>query len=352
MNRAARIVPAMRSAVSRRTFLHGSATAAGVLALAGSLPRGASAEETLVWYTGSAVEAVDDWVELFTKQSGIPCEYYRAGGLKIAQKFEQEVKAGQVGCSLIGSGLVGLLMQWIDRGLLLEYQSPEHVHYPEDATIPGYAWPIKADPMVMIYNTEVLTADEAPKHWEEILDSKWKGQMTMSDATSSSGALNWYASLRKAFGVEFMEALAEQDVLVRTGSGEVVNTVVSRERPLAAMVHQYHSLAAANKGAKLRVITPEEGVPVGYTYLSIAADGPTPEAAKKFIDFALGQEAQTVWQNNHFTLSLRDDAPALGHEYGAVPLSQVKRLASSRDDHLEYFEQNAMLADEWSLLFK
>ena len=56
MNRAARIVPTMRSAVSRRSFLHGSAAAAGVLALAGSLPRGASAQETLVWYTGSAVE--------------------------------------------------------------------------------------------------------------------------------------------------------------------------------------------------------------------------------------------------------------------------------------------------------
>ena len=58
-------------------------------------------------------------------------------------------------------------MQWIDRGPLLEYESAEHVHYPEDATIPGYAWPIKADPMVMIYNTEILTAEEAPKHWEE-----------------------------------------------------------------------------------------------------------------------------------------------------------------------------------------
>ena len=134
--------------------------------------------------------------------------------------------------------------------------------------------------------------------------------------------------------------------------GEVVNTVVSGERPLAAMVHQYHALTAAAKGAPLRVITPDEGVPVGYTYLSIAADAPAPDAAKKFIDFALGQEAQTVWQNNYFTVSLRDDAPALGAEYGAVPLSQVKRLASSRDDHMEYFQQNAMLSDEWSTLFK
>jgi iron(III) transport system substrate-binding protein len=149
-----------------------------------------------------------------------------------------------------------------------------------------------------------------------------------------------------------MEKLAAQDILVRTGSGEVVETLISGERPLAAMVLQYHVLKNIAAGAKLRVISPEAGVPVGYTYICIPKGGKSPEAARKFVDYVLSKPAQDLWQTKFFNSSLRRDALVQGRESGARPLWEVKPLASSIEDMKTFFGQQNELADEWSQLFK
>jgi iron(III) transport system substrate-binding protein len=347
-----RVFPCPNSTVSRRRFLYGTGTALGAASFASILPRGASADVPLVWYTGSQIDAVNDWVNMFKERTGITCEFYRAGALKIAQKFEQEVAAKQVSCSLISGGLTGLIMQWADRGLLMPYDCPEYAHYPEDALIGNFAGPTKSDVITMIYNSELIKAEELPQSWEDILKPEWKGRMVMSDASSSSGALHWYSAMRKHFGRGYMENLAKQDVMIRTGSGEVVNTVISGERPLAAMVLQYHALRAISKGAKLRVLVPKEGAPVSHAHLSIAADAANPEAAKKFMDFAFGREAQVAWQQRYFTDSMRDDMPEAPRDSGAVPLATMTRIASTPADEIEYFNNNAEISDEWVTLFK
>ncbi len=335
-------------AVPRRRVLSGGAALAGAV----FLPNIVRAQTPLVWYTGSQVEAVDQWVNMFKEKTGTRVDYYRAGALNIARKFEQEVKAGNVQCSLVGGGLTGLLTQWADRGLLMSYKSPEYAHYPADTILPGFTGgTIKADVTSIIYNTELVKPEDVPKSWEDLLHPKWKGKMTMSDAASSSGALHWYAAIRKTFGRSYVEKLAKQDVLIRTGSGEVVNTVVSGERPLAAMVLIYHAEIAMSKGAKnLKVVVPSEGAPIGWTHLCIPAKAPNPEGAQRFMDFALGRDAQIAWQKQFFTGSMRDDVPPPAD--GSVRVNQVKRLASSANDMQEFFDKNTEISDEWSELFK
>src|SRR3546814_16562176 len=93
-----RVCPGPQRTASLRKFLHGAGTARGAAGLMSFLPRGVSAEAPLVWYTGSQIEAVNEWVNMFKQRTGIACEFYRAGALKIAQTFEQEVAANTVSC--------------------------------------------------------------------------------------------------------------------------------------------------------------------------------------------------------------------------------------------------------------
>jgi iron(III) transport system substrate-binding protein len=335
---------------TRRTLLKACGVGVGTAALR-SWPASASAEK-LLWFAGSDVRAVEEWTNLFKAKTGISVEYYRAAANKLAQRFEQEALAKQVQCSIIDMGLPGPVGKWARRGLLMEYQSPEYAHYPADTVIPGFAGPSKADVLCIAYNSEIIRADEAPGHWEDLLDSKWKDKMTMSDAAASSGALQWYAAMRATYGRSYMERLAKQNVLVRQGSGEVVNTMISGERPLAAMILQYHVLGAIKRGAKLQIVSPDEGMPVSIGMIGIAASAPDPESAKRFLDFALGREAQLNWQENFFTSSLRDDVPGVSGGHGAKPLREVKRMASSAKDLDSFFEKQSELIDEWSALFK
>lgn len=339
--------------LSRRTFMQGVSTAAATAAFGGSFIGSAEAQAaSLMWYSASSVESVDGWAKQFKEKTGNTVEYFRAGGVKLVQRFEQEVKAGQSKCGPIDISIPGLMSKWARDGMLMKYDSPEAAHYPEEIRMPGYWTPIKALVCCMAYNADVIKPEEAPKTWEDLLDPKWKGKLVTADAFSSGATLHWYGALRQTYGKSFMEKLAKQNVLIRAGSGETTDTVISGERPVAAMILQYYVFAEIQKGANLKIVFPEEGLPISYEVIGIAKDAPNPDLAKQFVDFSLSKEAQTSWQKTYATPSMRDDVEPLSREHGRRPLSEVKRLASSAADLDKLFEQQAELLDEWGSLFK
>jgi iron(III) transport system substrate-binding protein len=338
--------------LSRRNFLRSTGIIAGAAAIGAPFVSRARAADRLIWYSGSSARSVSGWSEMFQKESGIATETFRSGGVKLAQKFEAEVKANQIRCSAIDSSLPGIMMNWVDRGLIEKYESPQAKNFPADVQDPGYWAPIKALVLTMTYNGDLIKPDDAPKKWEDLLDPKWKGQMVMPDAFYSGAALHWYGAIRKAYGKSFMEKLAKQDVLIRRGSGDVANTVTSGERPLAAMHLMYRAFADIKKGANLHVSIPEVGTPVSYMVIGVPKGAPNSEAGKKFIDFALSKPAQSYWQKEFFTPSLHEDVEPLTRERGRRPLSEIKRINSSPADMRAFFKDQQTLMDEWNSLFK
>lgn len=342
----------LQTRFTRRSFLTTTGLAAGAVTLGAPFVHTASAAEGFTWYSGSSARSVAAWAEMFQKKTGIPTKHFRSGGVKLAQKFEAEVKAGQVRCSALDSSLPGVMMDWVDRGLIQKYESPEAKNYPSDVRAPGYWAPIKSLVLAIAYNADIIKPEDAPRTWEDVLDPKWKGKMVMPDAFYSGAALHWYGAMRKAYGKSFMEKLAKQNVLIRRGSGATAKTITSGERPLSPMMLHYRVFADIKKGANLQVVMPKEGVPVSYMVIGVPKGAPNPDAGKKFIDFALAKDSQTFWQRKFHTPSLRSDVEPLSRTRGRRPLSDIKRIYSTTDDMRAFFKQKQMLMDEWSKLFK
>lgn len=340
------------STFSRRKFIQTTGAVAGAAVLGAPFVSRANAAEGITWYATSSTRSVQAWANQFQKKTGIPTQVYRSGGVKMAQKFEEEVKAHQVRCSVLDTSLPGIMMDWVKQGLIQKYDTPEGKYFPKDAQDPGYWYPIKALVLVMSYNANIIKPADAPKKWTDLLDPKWKSKMVMPDATYSGAAFHWFAAMRKHFGKSYMEQLAKQDVSLRQGNGAAANAVVSGERPLAAMILEYRVFYSIKKGANLRVVLPEEGVPITEMVIGIPKAAPNPAGAKKFIDFALSREAQQFWQDTYFTPSLRDDVKPQSSIDGRRPLSQVKRLASTPADIYEYQKEQPHLLEEWNTLFK
>src|SRR5690606_16231294 len=152
-----------------RDVLRSASLVAGAAAFGSWLPRSARAQETYVWYTGLATEASDAVSKKFTESTGIPVEYFRAGSNNVVQKFDQERQADQVRCSAILITIPVLMAQWAKEGVLMPYDSPEFAHYPEEFVIAGHAAPVAGEAMCMAYNAELVSAEEAPKTWEDLL---------------------------------------------------------------------------------------------------------------------------------------------------------------------------------------
>ncbi|HYI91230.1 MAG TPA: extracellular solute-binding protein, partial [Beijerinckiaceae bacterium] len=167
----------------------------GAAAFSGLLPDLLAAQEKAIFYSGSAVEPTNDLSKLFTEKTKIAVEYFRAGSNNLAQKYEQEVKAKQVRCSVIALTNPTLAKRWAEQKLLLPYQSPVFADYPAQFVLPNFYGPLHGEPHVMAYNTELVPADQAPKRWEDLLHPRWKGKLVITDAASSASALHWYAAL-------------------------------------------------------------------------------------------------------------------------------------------------------------
>ena len=338
-------------ALGRRDVLRGAGAAAGAAAFGSLMPR-AQAQEAFVWYTGLATEASDAVSKRFTEKTGIPVEYFRAGSNNVVQKFDQERQAGQVRCSALLIAIPVLAAQWAKEGVLERYDSPEFAHYPAEFVVAGYSGPTSGEAMSIAYNTEMISADEAPKTWEDLLDPKWKGKLALTDAASASSALHWFAAIQSVYGKEFMEKLSQQDVLVRTGGADVANTLVSGERPVAAAITQSHASRAIGKGGALRIVVPEAGAPLISTVICIPAQGPDTETGKQFVDFILSEEIQVMLQDDYFSPSLREGIPPFKLDTGARPLSEVKAMASSQADLVKFMDQRPELMQEYLDLFK
>jgi iron(III) transport system substrate-binding protein len=334
---------------SRRRFLQGTSGLAGIAGLA---PRRVRAQQSVFWYSASASDACEEWAQMFRKKSGTSVEYFRIGGVKLTERIEQEIKAKQVRASVMDISIPGLMSEWARKGMLMKYDSPEAARYPADLRLAGYWTPVNTLTLSIAYNADHIKPEEAPTKWEDLLDPKWKGKMTMSDALYSGAALHWFSALQSAFGKPFMERLAKQDVLIRNGSGETVDTITSGERPLAAMLLDYYVYGAVRKGANLMVVQPEEGIPASYEVIGIPAGAPNPEIGKAFVDFALSRESQSIWQQRHDMLSLRDDVEPVKAERGRRPLNTAKLLGSSIKNVERSFSNQRALLDDWINLFK
>ncbi len=333
--------------MDRRSFLRwGGAAAAGLLLARPGTGRAAAAGKVLQ-YCGGSAESVTALDELFTKKTGIPAESWRAGGVAVVQKVEAEFKAGRVLHNVIGNTEVEVMIRWAEQGHLLNYDSPESGHFPREFRMPGYWVPQKVLLNTIAYNTSMLKADEAPKHWADLMDARWKDKIVMLDARASGSGVHFVYAMRKLLGKEFAGRMAKQNVMLKRSGGDVANTVVAGERPIGVALQEYYVYAKAKQGGPITAVLPDEGAPMTLYSLCIPKNGPDLEAAKRYVDFALGKEAQAMWQEKFATPVLRDDVPPYPREFGLRPLKEVKLIFSAIENLKEEGATKAEFMDEW-----
>src|SRR5699024_5991400 len=88
-------------------------------------------------------------------------------------------------------------------------------------------------PTAMAYNTDVISEDEAPKSWQDLLDPKYKDQLVMPDpAVSGAAAFNasvWLES--DELGEDWITALGENQPMIAQSNGPTSQEIASGSRP-------------------------------------------------------------------------------------------------------------------------
>ncbi len=133
----------------------------------------AKKEGKLVWYTSTNVTESKPLLDDFEKvYPGIKGEIFRASGEKTLNRIITEARANHSEFDIVTISEVDAL---IDAKLLAPYRSPEAKSFiPEFKDPNGYWTAIYINYATIGYNPKMVSDKEAPKQWEDLLDTKWK----------------------------------------------------------------------------------------------------------------------------------------------------------------------------------
>jgi iron(III) transport system substrate-binding protein len=188
-----------------------------------------------------------------------------------------------------------------------------------------------------MYNTELVSEDEAPKSIFDLTDPKWQGQVAAAGSTNGSMQAQ-IAAMRQLVGEEETESwltgLIENEATFFGGHTDVRKAVGAGEFKIGLVNHYYYYLQEA-EGSPVGIIFPDQeqdqiGLIANATAVGIVKGTDNRATAEAFVDFLLSQEGQKLFAELNYEypllsgVALHPDVQALeGFRFADVNVSQA-----------------------------
>jgi iron(III) transport system substrate-binding protein len=184
------------------------------------------------------------------------------------------------------------------RDVLASYRSPSAEGIPAALIDPdGYWTGFSARMRVIAYNTKTVAPSEAPQSIFDLADPKWKGQVAMADPRFGSTSFHvaaLYAIAGDQKMDDFFRRLKANGVRVVDGNS-VVRDLVARGEVKTGLTDTDDVNVAIEDGQPVGMVLPDKdglGVPVMPNMVSLIANAPHPEEARKLIDYLLSADVE------------------------------------------------------------
>lgn len=311
--------------------------AAGGPAQAGldELAAAARREGTLTWYTGhtDAENAAAVGRAFTDKYPGVNIAVVRSTSEVAYQRLTQDVKLNVAQCDVFSSTDVAHYALLKAAGRLARY-TPENAAKlrPEyrDLDPDGITYPTSAGLMLIIHNTRKVAPADAPKNWTDLLDPRWKDQVSLGHPGFSGYVATWVVTMRKLYGWSYFEKLERNHPQIGRSGNDPVTVLNSAERsvgvgPLGT------TLKSVDRGNPLGVVYPSDGALLMLSPSAVLANAPHPNAARLFLEFLLDVEAARIAVRDRWE-TLR---PEVDPAPGAIPFSTLKLIVPTVEDNVK-----------------
>ena len=259
----------------------------------------------LVIYTSMKESLIGGIVEGFKAQNpGIDVDWQSAGAGKIMAKLEAERQSGHLMADIIWTSEVPDFYQMKEEGLLEKYQPAgfEELLNPFD-DYDGSFTAVRLGTLGIVINTNKVAVE--PAGWETVAtDPLYKNSFGIADPALSGTALMSIALLEKQFGWEYIVRLHDNGATKSKGSGRVIDDTADGVLN-ACLGVDYITAGKIDKGSPLKMVYPAELLMVPSP-IAIFKDADHKDAAKKFVDYMVTQEAQQMVANSG-TVPVRRD---------------------------------------------
>ncbi len=259
-------------------------------------------EDKLVIYSTHADELLQFVADEFKKQTGVEVEYINLKG-ELADRVRAEKENPQA--DIMFGGASSLFMEMAEEGIfdLVETSWANDLN-PMFKDANGRWYGTIQTPVMMFYNTEMLTEEEAPKDWTDLADSKYKDLIVSRDTVSSSirsTLMSLVYQYEKDGKIDeawnYLKAL-DSNMKGYYSSQTLQFQAVGRKEAAISFAVQSAIIDGIEKNnMPLKIIDAKSGSPVITDGVAAIKNAPHPNAAKEFVEFVGSADIQAKIAN-------------------------------------------------------
>jgi iron(III) transport system substrate-binding protein len=247
----------------------------------------------VIWGPTDAVIYQRAQAALDKQYPGIKIEHFESIPEPLVQRIIAESQAGKpAAVDVIQSGSLRALRPLIDRDMLAPYPGWEK-EFALDAVYAGQRFVGAYNLTLPIaYNTKMVSAQEAPKTWEDLADPKWKGRKIIIEARLVPFAMlgtEW----GKSKATELVRRILGQQPLIVQGGTTVANALAGGQVSIAVGTYAYTIERLKKQGAAVDWIAASP-LPVLNSAVGVLKTAPHPNAARFFAGWLGGPEGQKI----------------------------------------------------------
>jgi len=289
---------------------------------------------------------------------GIEVEYNGAPGAKTAPRILAERSAGQYLVDIHVGGTTTMLESLLPAGSLDPIR-PQLV-LPE-VVDPKKWWQGRLDfadregRYNLVFSTNVKTpiainpqnvTKESLRSYLDLLDPKWQGKMVMRDPTGAGPGLAtatfWYAEPR--LGKEFMRKFFAQKVVLSHDDRQMLEWLTRGQHLIVVAPSELHATGLRAKGLPVDLVRAEQFkessyLTAGFGSVALINRAPHPNAARVYLNWLLGKEAQTDWSKSSGYLSRRLDVARDHIEPALIPQDGVSYQPNYKEEYVRLREE-------------
>ncbi len=278
----------------------------------------------LVLYTAQEEEIYEPIIKEFEERTNLMVKVERGSSEEMTGRLEYEEERPDWDV-VFGVGIETLEQS---KEHWQVYKSPEAAFITESFQCEDNRWTsFSALPLVIMYNTNVVTYRELPVGWNSLLEPRWKGRIAFMDPRRSdvySAALVTAVHTWEKRG-DYLEQFMENLEYGTLNSMQEVNAGILDGRYSLGVTMEESAQALLSEGADVDYIYPQEGTTALPDGTAIVKGCSNPDAARQFLDFTVSRDTQRILVSDLNRRSVRSDVPPLPglSPIGRLPLIEM-----------------------------
>ncbi|NUQ00122.1 MAG: extracellular solute-binding protein [Armatimonadetes bacterium] len=167
-------------------------------------------------------------------------------------------------------------------------------------------------PIVIVFNSEALTAQTAPQDWDELLTPEWAQKILIRNPVESGTMRTFFAAMilrqaDEAAGFAWLEKLDVNTKDYPANPALLYRQLAKREGLVTVWVLRDAEIQKRVNGYQLGYVIPRSGCPVIIDGIALVKSGRNHEAAKRFYEYVTARP-QLLWAAEQFdTMPARQD---------------------------------------------